>query len=145
MIKKIRIFKFASDCTLKPRQRDLVNFFDDYKLSSGDNNDEKIQLAETSTRPISRMIDYAQSSSKVSDKTSSDLGRRGSDVKNLEDALRNQVAMGRIVDAIEGFDPNINEKDKAIYTRIMRENYNDDSLESSNRAALRSERTFNMK
>ena len=37
IIKKIRIFKFASDCTLKPRQRDLVNFFDEYRLKSDDN------------------------------------------------------------------------------------------------------------
>jgi len=32
IVKKIRIFKFASDIVLKPRQRDLISFFDEYKL-----------------------------------------------------------------------------------------------------------------
>ena len=36
ILKRLRIFKFASDCTLKPRQRDFVNFFDEYKLNSDD-------------------------------------------------------------------------------------------------------------
>ena len=62
MIKRIRIFKFASDCTQKPKQRDLVNFFNDYKLNSSENEDKDVQLAETSTRPISHMLTYAAGS-----------------------------------------------------------------------------------
>ena len=30
IIKKLRVFKFASDCTLKPRQRNLVAFFKEF-------------------------------------------------------------------------------------------------------------------
>ena len=33
IIKKLRVNQFASDIVLKPRQRDLVNFFQDYKLN----------------------------------------------------------------------------------------------------------------
>ena len=32
MVKNMRIFKFTSDIILKPRQKDLVNFFEAYKL-----------------------------------------------------------------------------------------------------------------
>ena len=32
IVKNMRIYKFASDIVLKPRQRDLVNFFDAFKL-----------------------------------------------------------------------------------------------------------------
>ena len=32
IIKKIRVSQFASDVVLKPRQRDLINFFQDYNL-----------------------------------------------------------------------------------------------------------------
>ena len=33
IIKKLRVNKFTSEVFLKPRQRDLVNFFDEYKLT----------------------------------------------------------------------------------------------------------------
>ena len=56
IIKKIRIFKFASDCTLKPRQRDLVNFFNEYRLRSDDNENNDQPLTETRTRPISHVL-----------------------------------------------------------------------------------------
>lgn len=32
IIKKLRVSQFAADVVLKPRQRDLVNFFQDYNL-----------------------------------------------------------------------------------------------------------------
>ena len=32
IVKKLRVHQFESDVVLKPRQRDLVNFFQDYKL-----------------------------------------------------------------------------------------------------------------
>ena len=32
IVKKLRVHQFASQQTLKPYQRDLVNFFQDYKL-----------------------------------------------------------------------------------------------------------------
>ena len=32
IVKRLRVHQFASEVVLKPRQRDLVNFFDDYKL-----------------------------------------------------------------------------------------------------------------
>ena len=34
IIKKLRVNKFTSEVVLKPRQRDLVNFFEEYKLSA---------------------------------------------------------------------------------------------------------------
>ena len=34
IIKKLRVNKFVSEIVLKPRQRDLVNFFEEYKLSA---------------------------------------------------------------------------------------------------------------
>ena len=93
MIKRIRIFKFASDCTLKPRQRDLVNFFNDYKLNSSENEDDDVQLAETSTRPISHMLTYAAGSNSrqqsVRSHQTSELGKRGAEARNMEDALKN--------------------------------------------------------
>ena len=92
MIKRIRIFKFASDCTLKPRQRDLVNFFNDYKLNSSDNEDEKVQLTKKSTRPISHILTYAAGSNhrtqSLGSHQTSELGKRGADARNLEDALK---------------------------------------------------------
>ena len=34
IIKKLRVHDFASEITLKPSQRDMVNFFDEYKLKT---------------------------------------------------------------------------------------------------------------
>ena len=34
IIKKLRVHQFASECQLKPSQRDMVGFFDDYKLKT---------------------------------------------------------------------------------------------------------------
>ena len=34
IIKKLRVHQFASEMALKPSQRDLVNFFDAYKLKT---------------------------------------------------------------------------------------------------------------
>ena len=34
IIKKLRVHQFASQQTLKPYQRDLVNFFQDYKIEA---------------------------------------------------------------------------------------------------------------
>ena len=42
IVKKLRVNQFASDVVLKPRQRDLVNFFQDYKLD-GEKEPEPIQ------------------------------------------------------------------------------------------------------
>ena len=38
IVKKLRVNSFCSEIVLKPHQRDLVNFFTDYKISAkGDN------------------------------------------------------------------------------------------------------------
>ena len=47
------------------------------------------------------------------------MGDEGLDQKNLEDALENQ-AMNRIVEAMCGLDPENDDKDKAIYKRIVK-------------------------
>jgi len=32
IVKKLRVHQFASQMTLEPHQRDLINFFQDYKI-----------------------------------------------------------------------------------------------------------------
>ena len=41
IVKRLRVHQFASEVVLKPRQRELVNFFDDYKLK--DKADKEIE------------------------------------------------------------------------------------------------------
>ena len=36
IVKRLRVHQFASEMTLKPSQRDLISFFDDYKLKEED-------------------------------------------------------------------------------------------------------------
>ena len=68
-------------------------------------------------------------------------------MKNLEDALSKE-AMDRIVNAMEHFDPDTNEKDKAIYARIVKDNFDRQILENKLGGSVRSEqnhmRSFNM-
>ena len=47
IVKKLRVNQFASDVVLKPRQRDLVNFFQDYKLN-GEKEPETITYDDDS-------------------------------------------------------------------------------------------------
>ena len=42
IVKKLRISSFANELTLKPRQRHLVGFFDDYKLKTPDEKLEQL-------------------------------------------------------------------------------------------------------
>ena len=42
IIKKLRVSQFAADVLLKPRQRDLINFFQDYNLDEPQEGKSKI-------------------------------------------------------------------------------------------------------
>ena len=40
IVKKLRVHQFASQVTLQPHQRDLINFFREYKIIYDDKNDD---------------------------------------------------------------------------------------------------------
>ena len=42
IVKKLRVSYFASEIALKPRQRKLIGFFDDYKLKTPDEKLEEM-------------------------------------------------------------------------------------------------------
>ena len=103
MVKNMRIFKFTSDIILKPRQRDLVNFFDSYKLRAN--------------RPVESSKPYGFSK-RIQDGNAKRkyTGNRGDDISpsNVEDLLaesnernRNDT-VSRIMQAVDATDPEDN-------------------------------------
>ncbi len=93
IVKKLRIFKFASDCTLKPRQRDLVNFFDEYKLKSGEKTEEWTLLAsDEHNRPLNQLTrnitaSAVKNTNKGKNRKTEAVGAMGNDINNLEETL----------------------------------------------------------
>ena len=45
IVKKLRVTSFASEVALKPRQRRLIGFFDDFKLKTPEEKNTEIDLA----------------------------------------------------------------------------------------------------
>ena len=105
IVKKLRIFKFASDCILKPRQRNLVSFFNEYKLTDKSHKGPPPQESKSARLP-----------SQSSGSKKSKVGLAGSAPENLEDVLEE---VNKMFTALQTFDPDNDEKDNAIYIRIV--------------------------
>ena len=50
IIKKLRVHQFAAEMQLKPSQRDMVTFFDEYKLKTDADRKREQELAEANVR-----------------------------------------------------------------------------------------------
>ena len=95
IIKKLRVSQFAADVVLKPRQRDLVNFFQDYNLEPQQDGQNKLEERR---------------------------GSRGKKAANMDDILNDdQKAAERVFEAVENCEPDKNYYDKLIYERIVNE------------------------
>ena len=110
IVKKLRVNQFASDVVLKPRQRDLVNFFQDYKLA-GDKEPEEI-------------MDESRSSIVPDNRKTSNLGGLGkahAAPGNVEDLLdkKEHKPTDRIFDALDRVDPDADRVDAMTYARIV--------------------------
>ena len=46
IVKRLRVHQFASEIVLKPRQRELVGFFDDYQLKDKNEMEDDDRLDE---------------------------------------------------------------------------------------------------
>ena len=50
IVKKLRVASFASEVALKPRQRRLIGFFDDFKLKTPDEKNTETNWAHKSAK-----------------------------------------------------------------------------------------------
>ena len=57
IIKKLRVFQFASNLTLQPHQKDLVNFFQEYKLGKTAPSAAFAEEQRASYMPLDNMDD----------------------------------------------------------------------------------------
>ena len=138
----MRIFKFASDLVLKPRQRGLINFFDEYKLKHDktkkcariDEHDGAIRPVNKLTTAVaygvSNQFGRSKANAKTNRKTAA-VGATGEYTGNMENLLEDNKSVNRIIQALENFDPDGNEKDKAIYRRIVDDSDEDSNLDTS--------------
>ena len=95
IIKKLRVSQFAADVLLKPRQRDLINFFQDYNLDEPQEGGRKIDERR---------------------------GSRGKKAANMDQLLKDdQMAAYRVYEAVDACEPDKNYYDKLIYERIVNE------------------------
>ena len=108
IVKKLRVNQFASDVVLKPRQRDLVNFFQDYKLC-GIKEPEPI-LDETMTSIDNRKTQNLGA-----------LGKAHAAPGNLEDLIdsKEDKPTERVFDALDRVDPDQDKIDAMTYARIV--------------------------
>ena len=89
IVKRLRVHQFASEVILKPRQRELVNFFDDYKLKGDDPNDTVDHRSES----IDRVSQDRQ-------------GVRQDEIENLDDVLVESIEgkVRKVVRAVKNID-----------------------------------------
>ena len=107
IIKKLRVNKFTSEVFLKPRQRDLVNFFDEYKL--------------TDVPPVAPVPKEKKPNTHHSIQSNDSLLDSQPDKRvNVEDLIENDVAK-RVITACESIDYDNDKIDKIIYQRIVGE------------------------
>ena len=100
MVKNMRIFKFTSDIILKPRQKDLVNFFDAYKLKETKESEAK------KPHEFSKRLQSVRTKRKYTSH-----GAQGQAPSNVEDLLiesANDAEAGRIMVAVDEADPDKN-------------------------------------
>jgi len=95
---------FASDIVLKPRQRYLVNFFEEYKL--------KVDKKESKAK----MRDSKEVRSKL---MKSGKGAKGQVPEHMEDLLTGQTQVHGIAEAVKESIPEEDPIDMHIYDRII--------------------------
>ena len=86
IVKKLRVSYFASEIALKPRQRHLVGFFDDYKLKTPD---EKLEeMLKTENDPMK-------------EKRLSMKGTKGEEYGHMDDLIdRDEKEAARVLQAV---------------------------------------------
>ena len=90
IVKRLRVHQFASEVVLKPRQRELVNFFDDYKLK--DEADQEI------SHKIQRKKTAVYGDTK---------GAGTREIENLEDVLKSpETRIDKVMKAMFNMDQN---------------------------------------
>lgn len=104
IVKQMRINMFASDIVLKPRQRYLVNFFEEYKL--------KVDKKESKAK----MRDSKEVRSKL---MKSGKGAKGQVPEHMEDLLTGQTQVHGIAEAVKESIPEEDPIDMHIYDRII--------------------------
>ena len=113
IVKKLRVNQFASDVVLKPRQRDLVNFFQDYKLNGA-------------KEPETILDDSTMDGSAAQNRKTANLGGLGQahDAPgNLEDLIstkgKGAAPTTRVINAVQKVDPDADKVDGMTYARIV--------------------------
>ena len=83
IVKRLRVYQFASEIVLKPRQRELVSFFDQYKLMD---EDERLLMKSIEMRE-----------SNMDSKGNQHKG----EVSNIEDLLVKNKRISKVVKAVK--------------------------------------------
>ena len=102
IIKKLRVARFASDCTLAPHQRDLVCFHQDYKLDSNVRNVEAFDAQHYEA--------YRPTYGEVATTSLPSINK-----------ARDNEAGSKVVAAVNKLDPLHSNIDRVTYARIMGE------------------------
>ena len=103
IVKQLRINMFASDIVLKPRQRYLVNFFDEYKLKAEKPEEKHTKDSKAAKTKLMK----------------SDHGAKGQIPEHMEDLLTGQEQVHGIALAIKETVPEDDPIDTHIFNRIM--------------------------
>mmetsp|Transcript_44486 Transcript_44486/g.59019 ORF Transcript_44486/g.59019 Transcript_44486/m.59019 type:complete len:179 (-) Transcript_44486:352-888(-) len=118
LVKKLRVAYFASEIALKPRQRKLVGFFDDFKLKTPEEN-----LAAT--------VKFMNDPNK--DERLSMQGDRGEEYGNLDNLMdRRDKQFARIIDAVKRAKTEEDPIDSIIHDRITGTDVTDGLMRRSN-------------
>lgn len=120
IVKKLRVAYFASEMALKPRQRKLVGFFDEFKLKTPD---EKLEQSM-------RFLSDPNKEERLSMK-----GVKGEDYGNLEDLIKkNERDAATVIQAVNRARAEEDPIDAIITDRITNEDARDGMVASRKQA-----------
>ena len=108
IIKKLRVHQFAAEVALKPSQRDMVSFFDDYKLKTEADRKKDDKRAE----------DQAKRGKTVTD----DATQASGEILNLDQGVKSGKSTERILRSVMRVNNSKERTDKIIIDRITNKN-----------------------
>lgn len=110
IIKKLRVHQFASEVALKPSQRDMVGFFDDYKLKTEADRKKDDKRAMTLAAK-GTVIDQENDDSRATD-----------EFINLDAGVKTGKQTERILRSVCRVNASNHRTDKIIIERVMNKN-----------------------
>ena len=85
ILKKLRVHQFAAEVTLKPWQRNLVNFFSQYTLATPEELEEQVKVYISQQRKGKGLLRANSMTSNITSQQSSQGGLLGVGANNVQD------------------------------------------------------------